>query len=183
MADITNDPKNDEAPRKLLGRALLAVATTSLLLSACGSPGPETATSGAAGRGASYTTWDGEKATTAGFEGKPLVVNFWASWCTSCLHEIPAFVKVYERHAPNVAFLGLNLQDDRDVAANLARELGITYELGRDPQGTAFQAFGAVAMPTTVLLDADGDIVRRFDGEVSADQLETELEQLLEGTL
>jgi len=38
-------------------------------------------------------------------------------------------------------------------------------------------------MPTTVLLDADGDIVRRFDGEVSADQLETELEQLLEGTL
>lgn len=104
-----------------------------------------------------------------------MVVNFWASWCTSCLHEIPAFVKLYESHRSEVSFLGLNLQDDRDAAAKLARELGITYVLGRDPQGIAFQAFGGVVMPTTVILDAHGEILKRLDGEVSAEQLEAEL--------
>jgi thiol-disulfide isomerase/thioredoxin len=129
-----------------------------------------------------YTSWEGGRATTGDFAGKPLVVNFWASWCTSCLAEIPRFVEVYERHRPEVQFLGLNLQDNPDAAKSLAKELGITYALGRDPQGEAFQAFGGIAMPTTVLIDADGNVVKRLDGEVSAEQLEEEVLRVLEGS-
>lgn len=129
-----------------------------------------------------YTAWEGGRATTAAFAGKPLVVNFWASWCTSCLAEIPRFVEVYERHRQEVHFLGLNLQDNPDSAKRLAKELGITYMLGRDPQGEAFQAFGGVAMPTTVVVDADGNVVKKLDGEVSAEELEDELLRVLEGS-
>lgn len=158
--------------------ALVAIAVAALVLFRSG---PVDTTQGEDDRRVTvaYTTWDGRRTTTASFAGRPLVVNFWASWCTSCLAEIPRFVEVYERHRARVAFLGLNLQDDPDAARRLARRLGITYALGRDPHGEAFRAFGAVTMPTTVLVDTDGSVVRRLDGEVSAETLEHELARLL----
>ncbi len=170
--------------RPTLHRFIPIVAVVAVMAVACGESSPEQATasgSSAADVGVSYTAWDGTQATTQTFVGKPLVVNFWASWCTSCLNEIPGFVDVYERHRGEISFLGLNLQDSPDAARELARELGITYELGQDREGTAFQAFGAVAMPTTVLLDAQGQVVKRLDGEVSAEQLEDEVRALLKG--
>lgn len=126
----------------------------------------------------SYVSWDGEEVvSTAQFRGKPLVVNFWATWCTSCLFEIPGFVSLYEKYDGKVAFLGLNIQDNPESAAAMKRELGITYPTGRDPEGEAFSAFGSVAMPTTVLIGPDGDVVERLDGEVSAGQLASKLEE------
>ncbi len=126
----------------------------------------------------SFVSWDGkEVVSTERFRGKPLVVNFWATWCTSCLFEIPGFVSLYEKYDGKVAFLGLNIQDNPESAAAMKRELGITYPTGRDPEGKAFAAFGSVAMPTTVLIGPDGDVVERLDGEVSADQLASKLEE------
>lgn len=170
-------------PWLIVGVAIALAATIGVLI-VSSRPGASTAgdRSGTQALGVAYTAWDGGRATTAELVGKPLVVNFWASWCTSCLAEIPRFVEVYERHRPDVNFLGLSLQDSPDAAERLAKELGITYALGRDPQGEAFQAFGGVAMPTTVLIDANGGVVKRLDGEVSAEQLEDELLRLLEGS-
>lgn len=126
----------------------------------------------------SFTSWDGkEVVSTERFRGKPLVVNFWATWCTACLFEIPSFVSLYESYDGKVAFLGLNLQDNPEAAAAMKGELGITYPTGRDPKGEAFSAFGGVAMPTTVLIAPDGEVVERLDGEVSADQLASKLEE------
>lgn len=161
--------------------ALLAVTAGLIASSRSGSSSAPTRSEGQAA-GVSYVAWDGARATTADFAGKPLVVNFWASWCTSCLAEIPRFVDVYERHRPEVRFLGLNLQDDPDAAERLAKELGITYALGRDPRGEAFQAFEGIAMPTTVLIDENGNVVKRLGGEVTAEQLEDEVVRLLEGS-
>lgn len=126
----------------------------------------------------SFVSWDGEEVvSTARFRVKPLVVNFWATWCTSCLFEIPGFVSLYENYDGEVAFLGLNIQDNPKAAAAMKRELGITYPTGRDPEGEAFSAFGGVAMPTTVLIAPDGEVVERLDGEVSPDQLASRLEE------
>ncbi|MGH7426883.1 MAG: TlpA family protein disulfide reductase [Candidatus Methylomirabilaceae bacterium] len=172
---------SSKRPWLIVASTAVAVALLGVVIASSRS-GPTTAArSKAQTSGFAYTAWEGGSATTASFAGKPLVVNFWASWCTSCLAEIPRFVEVYERHRPEVQFLGLNLQDNPDSAERLAKELGITYVLGRDPQGEAFQAFGGIAMPTTVLIDANGGVVKRLDGEVTAEQLESALVRLLEG--
>lgn len=172
--------------RGVSSRLWIPIAATAVLIAVAGAvfatSGDDRSASGASDKpeGVRYVAWDGETATTAAFVGKPLVVNFWASWCASCLAEIPRFVDVYERHKSEVDFLGLNLQDDPDAAEKLAKDLGITYALGRDPEGQAFQKFGGIAMPTTVLIDSEGNVTKRLDGEVSAEQLEADLMRLIE---
>ncbi|MFV9673219.1 MAG: TlpA family protein disulfide reductase, partial [Acidimicrobiia bacterium] len=64
-----------------------------------------------------FAMFDGSSATFAAYEGQPLVVNFWASWCPSCVAEMAAaFKPAQESLGDEVAFLGLNIQDDRDDA-------------------------------------------------------------------
>lgn len=126
----------------------------------------------------SYLAWEGSKTeSTAQFEGKPLVVNFWAAWCVLCLYEIPGFVRLYEDYNGKVAFLGLNVKDNPEDAAWAKGEMKISYPLGRDPQGEAFRAIDGIAMPTTVLISPDGTVVERISGEVSAGQLEQKIRE------
>lgn len=154
-----------------------ALAAAALLFAMQGEPEEKTL---AAPQGVGYVAWDGKRASTADFVGKPLVVNFWASWCLPCLAEIPRFVEVYERHKSEVAFLGLNLQDDPSRAESLRKELGITYPLGRDSEARAYKSFEGVAMPTTVLIDEDGRVVELISGEISGEDLEAKVQKLIE---
>lgn len=128
---------------------------------------------------ARFVTFDGQVASLADYRGRPLVVNFFASWCTPCLAEMPRFEALHQRLGNRVAFVGLNLQDSiADGKAVIART-GITYDTGRDPDGAIFLAFDGSAMPTTILIDANGRIVSRFYGEVSAAELEAEIRRVL----
>lgn len=125
--------------------------------------------------------FDGNSVALSSLQGEPAVVNFWASWCTPCLAELPGFERVYQAHGESVQFLGINLADDATSALQVALDTGITYPLARDPQGEAFTAFGALAMPTTVFLDQEGRVVELFTGELSADELETKIVDHFEG--
>lgn len=102
---------------------------------------------------------------------KPLVINFFASWCRPCLAEMPRFEQVHRRVAGRVNFLGMNLQDNPSSAQRVITETGITYPVGVDPQGRIFQALGGFGMPTTVFVQADGTIAERFTGELSGQML------------
>lgn len=171
--------RRQAARRRLIGIGVAGVlaAAAALLFAMQGEPKEKTR---AASQGVAYVAWDGKRASTADFVGKPLVVNFWASWCVPCLAEIPRFVEVYERHKSEVAFLGLNLQDDPQRAESLRRELGITYPLGRDPEARAYKTFEGVTMPTTVLIDEDGRVVELIHGEISGEDLEAKVQKLIE---
>ncbi len=123
---------------------------------------------------------DGSPANLADFGGKPLIVNFWASWCPACIAEMPDFEEVHAALGDRVVFLGLNMQEtDPVAAARLIDATGVTYLLGQDPDGSIFNEFRGIAMPTTVLIDADGVVVRTHSGALFADDLrrliETEL--------
>ncbi|MBA2338594.1 MAG: TlpA family protein disulfide reductase, partial [Acidimicrobiia bacterium] len=107
------------------------------------------------------------------------VLNFWASWCPPCLAEMPDFEEVHQQLKGEVAFLGLNLQDDLAAAQRLADQTGVTYPLAADPEGAIFRRFGGIAMPTTVLIDADGEVVEVHAGVIFAD----DLAELIGGTL
>ncbi|MCA1674014.1 MAG: TlpA family protein disulfide reductase [Actinobacteria bacterium] len=120
------------------------------------------------------TDFDGERFELSDYEGKPLVVNFWASWCPSCVAEMPDFEEVHRATKGQIEFLGINQSDAPGAARELARETGVTYRLAADPQGEIFNAFDAPGMPTTVFIDASGNVVDVVVGQLSREML-TEL--------
>lgn len=127
-----------------------------------------------------FALFDGGEATFADFQGKPLVVNFWASWCPACVAELPEFQKVHEQYQDRVTFLGLANTDRREAAVALAGDVGLTYTLGDDPEGELFTEFGLIAMPSTVFVDGDGRIREVFGGQLNEPLLVERLESLLE---
>ena len=114
---------------------------------------------------------EAKRVRLADFAGRPVVVNFWASWCVPCRKEMPDLQAASQRLKPRVAFVGVNHQDARDSAAEFEREVGVRYPSGWDPDGGVARKFGVAGLPTSVLVDAKGRIVARRLGEVSEREL------------
>lgn len=119
--------------------------------------------------------FDGVDMTLAEYAGTPVVLNFWATWCPFCIAEMPDFQTVSQDTLGDVAFLGVNIQDDPGAAAQMATETGVTYRLTRDPQGVVYAAFGGIGMPTTVFVDADGIIREVITGQMSESELRSKI--------
>ena len=119
--------------------------------------------------------FDGVDMTLAEYAGTPVVLNFWATWCPFCIAEMPDFQTVSQDTLGDVAFLGVNIQDDPTAAAAMATETGVTYRLTRDPQGVVYAAFGGIGMPTTVFVDADGMIRDVITGQMSEAELRSKI--------
>ncbi|MGY9074105.1 MAG: TlpA family protein disulfide reductase [Acidimicrobiales bacterium] len=126
-----------------------------------------------------YTTFDGTTGTIADHRGKPVVVNFWASWCPACIAEMPHFEEVHQEFADRVVFLGFDERDSRADAELLAAETGVTYTLVEDPDGEFFIAYDGIAMPTTAFITASGELSERFSGLLDANALRGRLNDLL----
>ena len=107
----------------------------------------------------------------AELRGTPVVVNFWASTCAPCVREMPALESVHQAAGDDVAFVGVAVNDRVDDALELADRTGVTYPLVADADGSFFVDAGATLLPTTLVLDQDGAVVRRFVGELTADEL------------
>ena len=111
--------------------------------------------------------------------GKPVVVNFWASWCVPCRKEMPDFEAAHQQFGDRVAFLGVNHQDGRTPARDLLRQTGVTYPSGSDPDGKVAADYGLRGMPSTVFISSDGQIVASRTGELSRSELDGMIEKLL----
>lgn len=114
----------------------------------------------------------------ADFAGRPVVVNFWASWCVPCRREMPRLAEAARRLEGRVAFLGVNYKDDRDDALALARETGLPYPSAVDAGGDLGSRYGVYGMPTTMFVDAGGRIVGRYLGEMKGTTLDRLLRRL-----
>lgn len=110
--------------------------------------------------------------SNADFAGTPLVLNFWASWCPFCIAEMPGLESINKRFAGAVAFLGVDLQDDRGLAGDLIERTGVTYRIAEDPDGSLFREVRGLGMPTTLLITADGHIAKKITGPIEAAELE-----------
>ncbi len=91
--------------------------------------------------------------------GTPLVLNVWATSCPPCRREMPALQQVSVELAGRVRILGLDPEDDVEVLQAFVDEVGVGYEQFRDPGGAVIDALGVLAMPTTLMVRADGTIV------------------------
>ncbi len=119
----------------------------------------------------SFTTYEGEEVPLASLRGTPTVVNFFASTCTPCIKEMPAFEEVHQEVGTEVTFIGLAVTDPPDAAQALVEQTGVTYRTALDEDGSVINALGGTVLPTTVVLDADGVVLNTHPGELTADEL------------
>lgn len=165
--------------------ALVAVAIAVVVASGeddDGSAAPTLQASGAADVALDRFEGDAPPLTLAGLAGQPLVVNFFASWCGPCAREMPAFEDVHQQRGDEVRFIGVNIQDTPAAALDLVARTGVTYDVVRDTDAALFRALGAVSMPTTVLVTAEGEITEVWGGELSAGALQDRIDRLLEAS-
>lgn len=101
----------------------------------------------------------------------PAVVNLWATWCAPCRTELPAFQAASDQR-DGVRFVGVDIGEDPADAQAFLDELGVTFEQYADVHGELSDALGVAALPVTIVVDDDGDIVERHVGPMSADELD-----------
>ena len=119
----------------------------------------------------SGTTESGEKVSSADYLGNVLVVNFWYAGCAPCRAEAPDLEQVYNETSPQgVNFLGVNVRDQAATIDSFNKRFGITYQSIIDQDGQAQLAFAAQvppnAVPTTLILDAQGRVAARILGQL-----------------
>jgi thiol-disulfide isomerase/thioredoxin len=128
---------------------------------------------------------DGQTVRLSELFGKPLVVNFWASWCPPCRAEMPAMQAVHERYAGQVHLLAVNAtqQDSLADARAFVNENGLTFPILLDPDGAAYRQFAITSLPTTFFIGADGVVVEVvIGGPLTEAGLRSRIESLLEET-
>lgn len=113
-------------------------------------------------------------------DGRPVVMNFWASWCVPCREEMPIFDGV-ARSRPDVLILGVAVQDTADEARAFADEVGVGYPLGFDAKGKILELYPILGLPTTWFITADGRIASIRAGQLDQDELERLIDQHLTG--
>lgn len=126
---------------------------------------------------ASFTRFDGSQASFRDYRGKPVVVNFFSSTCVPCQTEMPALEQVHRKAGAQIAFLGLDVQDTVASGKAFVESVGVTWDMGRDPDASILQSLGGTALPTTVVLDANGKIVYQHLGKLEVDDLSKQLRQ------
>jgi cytochrome c biogenesis protein CcmG/thiol:disulfide interchange protein DsbE len=113
---------------------------------------------------------DGPKLGIQQLRGKPVVVNFWASWCGPCAEEVPVLSHASSMH-PNVAFVGAAMQDTDAGVQTFEQQHKHAYPVGPIVAGS-YQAFGVVGPPVTVFINADGVVAASFAGPLDASTLD-----------
>lgn len=122
--------------------------------------------------------FSGAKKQLAELKGKPAVINVWQEQCVPCKDEMPAFEKVHEAVGNRIRFVGLNPQEEVEVARKFATSAGITYDLWRDESGEVYSSLKLTSLPTTLLVSAQGNIVWSKSGPLTGEQLTAKINEM-----
>lgn len=129
-----------------------------------------------------FTTITGRKINLVELRGKPAILTFWATTCPSCIKEIPDFISLYNRfHPKGVEIIAIAMTyDPPNRVVQMASEKHLPYPVVLDLTGNYAETFGHVwATPTTLLLNSEGAVVKRFLGRFDANELARRMELLL----
>lgn len=128
---------------------------------------------------------NGEEFKLSDFIGKPIVVNFWATWCGPCKIELPAFDNSYKKYKDKVEFLMVNLTDGYsetvDGVKKYVNDNGYTFPVYFDTKYSAANAYSIYSIPRTLFIDENGNIVYSRVGVLSEEMLNKNIESLIEG--
>ena len=132
-----------------------------------------------------FTVYDleGNAHKLSDFQGKPVLLNFWASWCGPCQMEMPDFQKYYESHGDKVNFVIVNLTDGQqetvESASAFIAEKGYTFPVYYDTDIDAAMKYSVSAVPVSYFIDAEGRFVAWAQGALSADMLQQGMDMVL----
>jgi peroxiredoxin len=127
----------------------------------------------------SVTAFDGRTVTLGAFRGRPVVVNFFESWWLQCQAEQPGLGRVARDYAGRVEFVGVSNHDTVAAGREYQRRFAVPYPLANDASGRTWAAWKVPYQPVTVVVDRDGRVARRVDGEIHESQLHGILDELL----
>lgn len=134
-----------------------------------------------------FTVYDGEGNAVhlSDFKGKPVVLNFWASWCGPCKMEMPDFEAKSRELEGDVVFMMVNATDGGretvDTAKQFVADSGYSFPVYYDTEYSAIYAYGVNAFPTTFFIDAEGNLVAYGQGAMSGETLQTGIDMIFEG--
>ncbi len=115
------------------------------------------------------------------YAGKPLVINFWASWCPPCRDESPGFERVWSEYQDEgVQFVGVNIQDTKEEAARYVEEFTLTFPNGMDTDGKITIEYGVIGLPVTFFIGATGLVEGRWVGALPEETLEDRTRALID---
>jgi peroxiredoxin len=122
------------------------------------------------------TTLDGKKVKLSDYQGKKVILNFWATWCPPCKAEMPHMQNYYEDFAEqeNVEILAVNLTsgDSADKVEDFVRDYGLTFPIPMDVEGEVGQTFEAITIPTSYMIDTKGRIQNKIVGPMDDQMIE-----------
>jgi len=123
----------------------------------------------------------GETLKLSDLKGKPVVVNFWFPSCPPCVAEMPDLQQSFERHGGDVEFVGVQLVglDSASEGQAFVDQLGVSYALGPD-EGIIIRDYKITGFPTTVFIDSDQNVVRKWTGILNEEKLEELVREILD---
>ena len=126
----------------------------------------------------------GQTLRLADLKGKPVVVNFWASWCDPCVDEAPVLEAASQQYAAQgVIFVGVSYEDEPSDSTRFLQQYGVTYPVGTDGSaktpGAIAIAYGVLAPPETYFINRSGVVVDEFSGPLSANLLDQRVARIL----
>lgn len=119
----------------------------------------------------------GEKIRLSDLRGKPVVLNYWATWCVPCIEEMPMFQAYSERY-PNFMMIGVNQAESLELVSPFIERMGLTYPILLDLNSKVSQAYKVFLLPTTFFIDEEGMIRFRHYGIMTQDQFQYYLRTL-----
>ncbi len=128
-----------------------------------------------------YSADYGDRFELSEQQGRPVVVNFWASWCAPCRDEMPVLEASWQEHQSEVLFVGVITQESSETGAEaLLSEFALSYPSGIDESNRINIDYGLFGLPETFFIRADGTLNYRHSGPITQDAMEQQVQALLE---
>ncbi|HFC12053.1 MAG TPA: TlpA family protein disulfide reductase [Anaerolineae bacterium] len=126
------------------------------------------------------TTIKGDEMRLSDLRGKPVILNFWATWCGPCRAEMPAFARLATDLPNDISVIGVNQGESAEIIRDFADELAVTYPLLVDLDQSVNRQYGVRGLPTTLFIDADGIIRDQIIGAASEAVLKEKIAPLFD---
>ena len=111
--------------------------------------------------------------------GTPVILNFWATWCSPCVREMPTLQKFYDEHKEQLVVIGINLGEDRKTIEKFIKNLNITFPIILDKDKKIEKSYNLIIRPSTYFIDKNGVVVDKKLGELSREDLSERSQKLV----